>query len=235
MEIEYRLTKNTWDEYPTLIKEWVVRTNAVEVCDIGGGANPILDIDFIYSRSLEYTVLDLSQSELDKIPDTYKKEIKDVEAEDFSLEDCFDLAFSKMLAEHIKNGEIFHRNIHQMLKPGGIAIHYFPTLYALPFVVNKLIPEKTSSALLGLFAPRDKFQQAKFPAYYNWCFGPTPSMLNMLTAIGFEILEFNALIGHVYYNRIPLIRELHQKYSKFLVRHPNPRLTSFAQVVLKKN
>jgi hypothetical protein len=56
----------------------------------------------------------------------------------------------------------------------------------------------------------------------------------MLRAIGFEILEFNALIGHTYYNRIPIIREFHQKYSDFLVQHPNPYLTSFAQVILKK-
>jgi len=234
MEIKYRLTKNAWDEYPTLIKEWIARTNPVKVCDIGGGANPILAIDFIYLRNLEYTVLDISQSELDKIPDIYKKKIIDIEAKDFLLEDRFDLVFSKMLAEHIKNGETFHQNIYQVLKPGGIAIHYFPTLYTLPFLVNKLIPEKTSSALLSLFAPRDKFQQAKFPAHYDWCFGPTPRMLNMLRAIGFEILEFIALIGHTYYNRIPIIREFHQKYSDFLVQHPNPYLTSFAQVILKK-
>lgn len=234
MEINYRFTENTWDEFPVLIKKWILQTNAAIVCDIGGGANPILDLDFTASRNIQYTILDISRSELEKAPVGYKKEVQDIESFDFVIENKFDLVFSKAVAEHLKNGKVFHRNIYKMLKPGGIAIHYFPTLYALPFVINKLITDNLSSALLDVFAPRNKFRQSKFPAYYDWCFGPTPSMLSMLRLTGFEILEFNALIGNIYYDKFLVLKELHQLFSGFLYKHPNPYLTSFAQIILKK-
>jgi hypothetical protein len=56
----------------------------------------------------------------------------------------------------------------------------------------------------------------------------------MIREIGFEIIEYRGLIGHIYFNRIPILRELHGLFSQFLVRHPSPYLTSFAQVVLRK-
>ena len=34
--------------------------------------------------------------------------------------------------------------------------------------------------------------------------------------------------------RIPLLRNLHRVYTQYLVKHPTPYLTSFAQVVLRK-
>ena len=103
--------------------------------------------------------------------------------------------FSKMLAEHLHNGMIFHRNIYKLLTPGGIAVHYYPTLYALPFLVNKVIPENISSLLLNTFMPRERVRLGKFPAFYNWCYGPTTKMMKMLTSIGFEIIEFRGLLG----------------------------------------
>ena len=116
----------------------------------------------------------------------------------------------------------------------GVAVHYFPTLYTLPFVLNKLIPEGLSSFLLDIFLPRDRYQLGKFPAYYSWCYGPTPPMLAMLADIGYEILEYRGYFGSIYYSRIPLVRDFHKIYSRNLYRHPNPYLTSFAQVILRK-
>jgi SAM-dependent methyltransferase len=183
---------------------------------------------------LEYTLLDISAEELAKAPDGYKKIVQDIEAESFPWKKEFDFLFTKMMAEHIRNGRRFHKNIFTLLKPGGFAVHYFPTLYALPFLVNKIVPEKLSSDLLNIFAPRERFRLGKFPAYYDWCYGPTPAMLGMLISIGFEIIEYQGLIGHSYFDRIPLVKEIHQAYSRFLIKHPNPYLTSFAQVILRK-
>jgi hypothetical protein len=113
-------------------------------------------------------------------------------------------------------------------------VHYFPTLYALPFLVNMLIPEWFSSFLLDKILPRDRYQLGKFPAYYSWCYGPIPKMIIMLTDIGYEIVEYKGIIGSIYYKRIPILRDLHKLYMDYLVKHPNPYLTSFAQVILRK-
>lgn len=234
MRISYSLSSNQWAEYPELIQYLIIKNGVQKVCDVGGGANPILPYQFIEANHLDCTVLDISSIELQKAPDGYKKLVQDIEAEDIKLRDEFDLVITKMMAEHVRNGKLFHQNIYKLLRPGGIAVHYFPTLYSIPFVVNKIMPERLSSFLLDVFLPRNRHQLGKFRAYYSWCFGPTTSMLSMLSNIGYSVVEYRAFFGHVYYDKIPLVRDLHWLYSRFLVQFPNPYLTSFGQVILQK-
>ena len=234
MEVTYLHSGNEWDDYPDFVQTLVRQYGVRKICDVGGGANPVLSLQFVTDRQLDCTVLDISSAELEKAPTGYKKMVMDIEAENFVPTDQFDLVVTKMMAEHLRNGRLFHKNIFSMLKPGGVAVHYFPTLYALPFLVNRLIPEWLSSFLLDIFLPRDRYQMAKFPAYYSWCYGPTLSMLEMLDGIGYEIVQYKGFFGNIYYTRIPILRNLHRSYTQYLVKHPNPYLTSFAQIVLRK-
>src|ERR1700721_1406514 len=57
------------------------------------------------------------------------------------LWESYDLVFSKMLCEHLPDARTFHANCLRLLRPGARAVHFFPTLYTLPFVANRLIPE----------------------------------------------------------------------------------------------
>ena len=234
MKITYQLSDHIWDDYSTFVQSLVLENPAHNICDVGGGANPVLPLRFIQENNLDCTILDISSNELEKAPQGYKKLVQDIEAKGMVPFDQFDFVVTKMMVEHIRNGRLFHKNIFSMLKPGGIAVHYFPTLYTLPFLINKLIPERLSSFLLDVFLPRDRYQLAKFPAYYSWCYGPTPAMLRMLNEIGYEILLYKGFFGHIYYSRIPVLRDLHKAYTQYLVNHPNPYLTSFAQVILRK-
>lgn len=234
-KIVYRLNTNQRTDYSTLIQELVIKFSSKSVCDVGGGANPAFPVEFIVEHGIQYTLLDISETELAKAPCEYQKIVQDIEADPFPVDVKFDFIFTRMLAEHLQCGRTFHRNVFSLLKPGGIAVHHFPTLYAVPFVINKITPEKFSASLLDTFLPRkNKNINGKFPAYYDWCLGPTPQMLQMLTDTGFEILEFRGLMGHSYFHRVPILRDIHKEYSKFLVKHPNPYLTSFAQVILQK-
>ncbi len=45
---------------------------------------------------------------------------------------------------------------------------------------------------------------------------------------------YRGFFGNIYYSRIPILRDLHRVYTQYLVKHPTPYLTSFAQVVLRK-
>jgi hypothetical protein len=47
-------------------------------------------------------------------------------------------------------------------------------------------------------------------------------------------VQYWGFFGNIYYTRIPILRNLHRAYTKYLVKHPSPYLTSFAQVVLRK-
>jgi SAM-dependent methyltransferase len=234
MDITFLHSDNEWNEYSAFVQRLVQEQAARKICDVGGGANPVLPLQFINENQLDCTILDISSAELEKAPCGYKKLIQDIEAQNSVPTAQFDLVVSKMMAEHLRSGRLFHKNIFSMLKPGGVAVHYFPTLYALPFLVNKWVPEGLSSFLLDIFLPRDRFQRGKFPAYYSWCFGPTRPMLKMLREIGYEIVRYRGFFGNTYYTRVPVVRDLHRVYARFLVNHPNPYLTSFAQVVMRK-
>lgn len=234
MRIEYLLSCNEWFEFPGFVQGLQREYGARSICDVGGGANPVLPQQFVSSNHLDYTILDISEAEVDKAPEGYQKLVQDIETEPPVPFCHFDLIVSKMLAEHLKNGRRFHQNVFSMLQPGGIAVHYFPTLYTLPFLVNKLVSENISSLLLDVVLPRDRYRLGKFRAYYSWCYGPTPAMLRMLTGIGYEIVLYKGFFGSSYYSRIPILRNLHRACAQYLAAHPTPYLTSFAQVILRK-
>lgn len=234
--ISYGRSEDAWDGYERYITERIQRHNIRRVCEIGGGANPLLNPDFIAQHGISYSILDISEMELDKAPADYDKIIADIAARDFALDKKFDLVFSRMLAEHIPNAEWFHRNVYGMLTSEGLAIHFFPTLYTLPFLVNRMVPEHVADTLLRIFVPdRDRYRYAKFPAYYRWCRGPVPGQIGKFNALGYEVVEYKGFFGHRdYYNSLRILMYLHDIKTQYLLRNPHPFFTSYAYAVLKK-
>jgi 2-polyprenyl-3-methyl-5-hydroxy-6-metoxy-1,4-benzoquinol methylase len=163
IKIIYLPSGNEWKGYSVFIQNLVKEHAAHNICDVGGGANPILPLDFIINNQLNCTVLDISSTELEKAPNGYKKLVKDIEAKHFISTEQFDLVITKMMAEHIRNGRLFHKNIFSMLTPGGMAVHYFPTLYTLPFLVNKLVPGMVVLFLVEYFPPKRSLSIGEIP------------------------------------------------------------------------
>jgi hypothetical protein len=62
-----------------------------------------------------------------------------------------------------------------MLKPGRLYVQLSPLLYTVPFVANRLIPDRLGSVLLDVFQSRDRVMYDKFPALYRLCRGPARS------------------------------------------------------------
>lgn len=238
--IRYGVTKGAWAGYAGYVQDRILRSGARRVLELGGGANPLLPLGFVQQHGLEYTVLDISETELAKAPAGYRKVCGDIGSASLELaglEGGYDLVFSKMLAEHVRNGEQMHRNVFRMLAPTGKAVHYFPTLYAPPFIINRIFPERLADRLLQWLEPgRERHgSKGKFPAYYSWCRGPTHRQLDRFRGLGYEIEEYIGYFGHnVYYKKIPGVRTLHRVFSGWLASHPLPALTSSAYVVLAK-
>jgi SAM-dependent methyltransferase len=233
-QISFRRSEEAWDGFEAFLKNLIETRGVRTICDIGGGANPVLPIEYIQERSLDYTVLDIAESELQKAPASYHKIAADIASRDCVLGGrSFDLVFSKMLAEHISNAPQFHTNIRKILAPGGVAAHFFPTLYAFPFAVNRIISESLSDRLLGVIAPRDRYRHAKFPAYYQWCRGPTRRQFQRLASVGLGVVEYIGFFGHAgYYRRLPGIKQIHELTTRMLLKFPNPHLTSYAYLVV---
>lgn len=207
--------------------------HGMSVCEVGGGSTPLLLPDERHRLGLAYTVVDVDAGELAKAPDDVHKVELDITSS--ALPQCFDVIFSKQVAEHVRDPRRMHRNIHAMLRPGGVAIHFFPTLYSAPFALNRIVPERVAEQVLLHIQPyRSSRYSGKFPAYYRWCRGPTRRQVLRLLSTGFEIEEYVAGFGHAYYASVPVLHRLEEAKTRLLMRHPVALLTSYAVVVLRR-
>jgi SAM-dependent methyltransferase len=236
-KLSYLPSGRAWSDFKRFIFDRVIERKAVSILEVGAGANPLLNLSDLPSSCRNYTLLDISAEELAKAPAGYRAVLADVAASHLQVEGSYDFVFSRMLAEHVRDGRLFHSNIFRLLAPGGMAVHFFPTLYALPFVINRIIPECITEGIVRALQP-GRFttgRHEKFPARYDWCRGPTRRQLSRLRSLGYHIDEYIGYFGHDgYYLRIPVVRAMHSFLSAFLVKHPSPHLTSFAYVVLTK-
>jgi len=238
MKIHYAHSNEAWQGVVSFIQKQILDSKAQRILEVGAGANPTFSSDFVKEHQLVYSILDISEEELAKAPDGYDTVLADISSPGLNLPNQYDFIFSRMLAEHIKDGEAFHQNVFNLLAPGGIVFHFFPTLYAPPFVLNRLLPEELARKVLNLIqSGREQHgKHAKFPAYYSWCRGPSQKQIQKFEKIGFEVKEYIGFFGHSgYYQKVPIVDKIHRRISTWLVNHPIPLFTSFAYVVLGKN
>lgn len=226
-----------WSGAPDFFKSLIAAHGCRRVLEVGSGANPTLSPGFVAEAGITYVTSDARAEELEKADSAFERLVLQVDSPTFdpALTSSFDCVLSRMVGEHIRNGERYHRNILRMLRPGGIAVHCFSTLWCLPFAVNRLVPDALGDLLLAKFAPRPAHKHGKFKAYYSWSRGPTPAMLHSFTSLGFEVLAYGGYFGHGYYlSRLPGLHRVEGAKARWLVRHPIPQLCSYATVVLRK-
>jgi SAM-dependent methyltransferase len=212
----------SYDRARQLLENLIVRLKPSRVADIGGGANPLIKPDFVAATGLRYDVLDISAEELAKAPDAYSKIVVDLcaPAEAFARKvegGAYGLVFTHMFLEHIQNPQDVHRNIRWMLKPGGLAVHVFPSSANLPLTINRLLPEALARALLRIIQPKRDFEghETKHAAYYKFCGAPSRSTRDAFDRYGFDVLRYKGFVGHAYYSRFPVLRHI-----EFLLRKP---------------
>jgi uncharacterized UPF0146 family protein len=239
MKIEYYSSDLAWSKFSNDLRSLVKNKGIKKVCDVGGGANPLFSLNELEIYSLDYTLLDISATELDKAPNLYKKIQADITDPNFSLTGDYDLVCSRFLAEHVPSGLRFHKNVHSLLINGGYAYHYFPTLFNLPYLANRMLPTALSEPILLFFQPFrvNEGNQGKFKAYYDCCRGPTQTNILRLESVGYSIEEYIGFFGHDFYERLKpftFLQRLEDIKTNFLLRNPTPFLTQFAQVVLSK-
>src|SRR3546814_7449338 len=75
-----------------------------------------------------------------------------------------------MVMEHVESYERAYSNIYDLLRPGGISLAFHPVYYALPFVINTVLPEHMTQKMLArVFPNRNVNDIPKFPAHYSGC------------------------------------------------------------------
>jgi len=232
----YDYARSTEAEFRREVRR-LVEGGCKRVCDIGGGAQPVVSLPRIEELGLDYVVLDESHDELDKAPAGYERfaaSILDADAITALVGERgqFDLAVSRWTAEHVPDGRRFHEQGYRLLRPGGLAIHVFPTLYALPFVLNRILPQSLSALVLSSAQPEREAE--KFRPFYSWCRGPSPRQLRRLESVGFAVERYTGFFGHGYFERIGPLHTANQRLTEQLFAHPRPSMTSFALVLLRR-
>lgn len=224
---------NDWESgmmrYGEVLKALVAGYPAAKILELGAGRWPSFRLDEMPRTIASYTVNDISEHELSLLPDGYEKACFDVSGDAANFSDSYDVVFSRFLAEHVPDGVAMHRNVYRVLRPGGVAFHLIPTLYALPFVLNKLAPERLTTPLLKVLSPRRAISP-KFPAHYSACYGSPARMTAMLREIGYQRVEVQTFYGHFYYEKIPLLRTLHRSFSALAARRDWHLLGTYAYI-----
>lgn len=234
--ISYVLWTRLWERFEQQVADIIRDSGAVAVGELGGGANPTLSLADLVGRPLEQTVLDISPDELARTPSGVETLCVDLCAEEPPVEGRFDVVFSRMLCEHVRSGRTFHRNCFAALRPGGYAVHFFPSITALPFALNRVLPSSLSTRVVEALFParRRGGKYPKFPARYSWCLGPTPAQLDRFRSVGFEVVACDVGIGHGYYDRIPPLRALERAKTRLVLKRPSPWLAAYVVVVLRR-
>jgi SAM-dependent methyltransferase len=176
-----------------------------DALEIGGGRSPLFDPAEFEAVGSTYHINDIEQGELDLAPDSIPVERRicfDIAAPDLVPQRTYDLVYSKSVFEHVRGTAQAWVNTYRLLRPGGIALHFFPTLYCPPFVANRVLPESISRRILS---STPGFEYKKFPALYDGC-RSTLRQQRRIEAVGFSEVSLRPFWGHAYFNRIPVLR-----------------------------
>jgi len=219
-----------------LLRDWIGESRPTTVLEVGGGRSPLLsEADLAGSSVITYVVNDRSADELERIPNSYRKACFDIQSQP-DLSDSYvgqcDLVFSRMVFEHVPDPRAAWATTHALLRPGGQTLAFVPTLYALPFVVNRLLPDGLSARLLSHFAPnRNPDETPKFPAYYRWCRARHQYLADRLLPLGFRTVDVIPFYGHNYFDRIPILRRFDAALTHASMRRDWRVVASFALII----
>jgi SAM-dependent methyltransferase len=203
--------------------------------EIGAGRRPLLTPGEIERGNIYYTANDIMPAELDFIPFPVETAVFDSCGEvPAKCAGRFDVICSKMVQEHVSNGETFYRNILKLLAAGGVALNFHPTLYCPPFLINRAFPERMTRTLLRFFKPeRNSGAAPKFPATYELCYS-SPATAEAIGNIGFSAVHIIPFYHHEYFASIPGLRSLDNALSAWARRGDVRALSSYAYTVVIK-
>lgn len=227
-----------WDHYEALALGYARRFGLRHMLEIGGGRDPAF-LALAPENGLHLTVNDISAEELARLPAGTAKAVFDV-AGDLSrrgeLHGAFELIASRMVFEHIEDVEKAWENTALMLAPGGVAMAFFPTLYAWPFVLNKLIPDRLAKRIVEAIFPhrRSDGDYPVFPAHYDWCIGSERRLRAMLEPKGFSDIHIQPFWGHHYLDAVPGLREAETGFNHLAARRDWRFFTTYAYVIVRK-
>lgn len=228
-----------WENYEPTILGLARQFGLRRVCEIGGGRDPLFSAEEAARHGIDLIVNDIDAGELALTPAGLKTARFDI-AGDLSEPDIvrgsYDLMVSRMVFEHVHDVERAWANIHALLAPGGVALAFFPTLWAPVFALNHVLPERASRAIVHALYParREGGNDPKFPAFYDWCRGNPALLAPMLERAGFSDVHVQPFWGHDYFKRMPGLRHADHAFNALAAKIGWHFVTTHAYAVVRK-
>ncbi len=227
-----------WENYERVVRHLTETFGAKKLIEIGGGRDPLFGREALSHMGAELTVNDISETELAELPKGYRTACFDI-AGDLSAAELgragYDLAFSRMVFEHVADGQRAWSNLYRILSPGGVGLAFVPTLYAFPFVVNWLIPDQLAASIVkSIYKNRTDESDPVFPARYSWTFASERKLAPMLKAIGYRDVMVIPFYGHEYYRPFPIVRDIHARFTKLARARDWRFFASYAYIAARK-
>ncbi|MCO5092862.1 methyltransferase domain-containing protein [Bosea sp. (in: a-proteobacteria)] len=228
-----------WDHYEATILGLAHQFGLRRVCEIGGGRDPLFTQGEATRNGIDLIVNDIDARELALTGGGLETACFDI-AGDLSEPDVarggYDMMVSRMVFEHVDGVERAWANVHELLAPGGVALAFFPTLWAPVFALNHVLPEKFSRAIVHALFParRDGGGDPKFPALYDWCRGDPALLGPMLKRAGFAEIHVQRFWGHGYFDRMPGLKQADHAFNALAARIGWSLVTTYAYVVVRK-
>lgn len=228
-----------WDNYKRVVVAIAREYDLRRHLEIGGGRDPLFLPDEVRAQGFDVTLNDISAHELSLAPPGYRTAQCDIAGADAAERlghGRYDLAYCRMVMEHVPDVTKMWENINAALAPGGVALSFFPTLYAPPYVLNRIIPEKLSRLLLKTVFPdrRDDGDNPKFPALYDYCYSIEDRIAPMLKRAGFSQIVVLPFWGYAYFRKFPGISQIDDAFTRLAMRRQWRAVSSFAYVIARK-
>ncbi len=233
-----------WDTYESAVLAFAAHCREagrhegglVRLIEIGGGRRPLLTPQQAQAAGIAYTVNDISAGSLRWGRGNSADALFDVAGDvDPREQGRHDLVISRMVMEHVRDAGRAWANMANLLAPGGVALAFHPTLYAPPFVINWLIPERLTAPVLKLFFPdRHDGDFPKFPARYDLCTADPAVIEPALGRAGFREVLSAPFWGDRYFRHLPGVRSANDALSALAEARDWRWLASYAYTIGRK-
>ncbi|MGD9753202.1 MAG: class I SAM-dependent methyltransferase [Acidimicrobiia bacterium] len=197
------------------------------VLEIGAGRAPFVNPANCPAATI--TINDIDPGELERADPHLRKLCFDISGPELP-DERFDFVFSRSVLEHVPDGRQAWRNSLRLLDAGGVALHFFPTLFSPPFVANRLLPERLTLGAARLLRIRDLDAEPKFPARYSWC-RASAGLERNVRALGFSATAIVPYYDHGYFRRLGPIDRWNTALQQAAQRRDLRVLASYAFLI----
>lgn len=223
---------HSWPEFHKLVHEQLAKPETKKVLEIGPGFKPYLLPAEVSKYNIDYVLLDVDEKALKSHQKNFRILLHNLEEESF--DEKFDLVFSHMVLEHIQRPNEFHRHILSLMHYHTVVIHFFATKYGLPSLANILLPSSIADFLVYKIQKRNPEKDARYPAYYRKCTGPTTKINTYYDHLGYEIINYRGYLGHSYFSYYPILKSIEELWNRIIRCVNSPFLCSNAILCIRK-